>query len=317
MSKLTRNDTARWLEAHDDYLILTHRRPDGDTLGSAAALCRGLRLLGKSAHILENPEITPKYAHLHKDLTVPAALDHHTILCVDVASTAMLPEPFLALLARIALRIDHHTGDQSFTTHELVDPSAAACGDIIYDLLQLLGVTMDASTAEAMYTAVATDTGCFRYANTDPHVHMVAGACAQVLGSLFALNQRLFDTVSLARLRVQGWLIDNAIFLQGGKAVICALPYETEKALGATEDDMESISGFPRSIAGVKIAATLRQEATGAVKLSLRAVPGYDAAAVCTKFGGGGHKGAAGATMNMTMDQAVAAVMAALPTIED
>lgn len=315
MSSLNRRETARWLQEHDNFLILTHRRPDGDTLGSAAFLCRGLRQLGKTADILQNPEITEKYAPLHTALTVSHANAEHTVICVDTASPGMLPDAFQNLLSRIALRIDHHSTATSFTPLELVDPDAAACGDILYDVLTEMGAKLDKDMAEALYTAISTDTGCFRYANTNAHSYLAAAACANAGGDLFRLNQVLFETNSLARLRLQGWLIDNAIFLQGGKAVICALPLAQEKALGLTEDDMENISGFPRSIDGVKIAATLRQEESGRIKLSVRAVPGYDAAAICAKFGGGGHKGAAGASMDMTMDEAVETVKDAFTAI--
>ena len=143
----------------------------------------------------------------------------------------------------------------------------------------------------------------------------MAAACAKVSKRLFAINQELFETNTLGRLRLQGWLVENAIFLQDGKAVICPLPREKELELGLTEDDLENISGFPRTIAGVKMAATLRQEPDGRIKMSVRAVPGCDAAAVCAKFGGGGHKGAAGASMDMTMDEAVEAVKSAIPEI--
>ena len=317
MSSLTRNEAAQWLLAQDHYLILTHRRPDGDTLGSAAVLCRGLRQLGKTAHILENPEITEKYAALHQGLTLPAAESNHTVICVDTASPGMLPEAFRHLQKRIVLRIDHHGTATSFTPLELVDPVASACGDVLYDVLCLMGAKLDKDMAEALYTAVSTDTGCFRYANTNAHSHLVAAACYEAGADLFALNQTLFETNSLARLKLQGWLIDNALFLQDGKVVICALPLATEKALGLTEDDMENISGFPRSIAGVQIAATLRQEETGRIKLSVRAVPSCDAAAICAKFGGGGHKGAAGASIDAPMDEAVKALIAALPKIDN
>ncbi len=317
MTKLTTADTARYLLERDSFLILTHRRPDGDTLGSAAALCRGLRSLGKQAFVLENPEITPKYQFLFEGLTKATPSETDTLIAVDVASLNMLPQSFSALADKIDLRIDHHGTAESFTKCELVDPAAAACGQIIYDILIEMGATIDAPTAKALYTAISTDTGCFRYANTQAHTFSVAAACAASGADLYSLNQLLFETNSLARLRIQGWMVENAQFIAGGKICICALPLEVEKQIGVTEDDMENISGVPRSIEGVKIAATLRQEKdTGKVKLSIRAVPGYDAGAICTKFGGGGHKGAAGASLAMSLEEAVAAVTAAMPVLE-
>lgn len=316
MMKLITADTARYLLERDSFLILTHRRPDGDTLGSAAALCRGLRSLGKQAFVLENPEITPKYQFLFEGLTKTVVEDTDILIAVDVASTNMLPQSFCALADKIDLRIDHHGTAESFTKCELVDPAAAACGQIIYDVLMQMGAALDVPTANALYTAISTDTGCFRYANTQPHTFAVAAACAKISPDLYSLNQLLFETNSLARLRIQGWMVENAKFLADGKICVCALPLEVEKQIGVTEDDMENISGVPRSIEGVKIAATLRQEKdTGKVKLSIRAVPGYDAGAICAKFGGGGHKGAAGASLAMSLKEAVAAVIAAMPQI--
>ncbi len=315
MGILTKAEAARFLQAAERIVILTHRRPDGDTLGSAAYLCRGLRQLGKQAWILPNPEITEKYASLHKDLTKPSVEEGDTIVAVDTASAQMLPDAYQSLLGSIALRIDHHATATSFTEHELVEPEAAACGEIVYDVLTQMGVVLDVPMANALYTAVSTDTGCFRYANTTAHSFCVAAACAAVSPELFRLNQVYFDTNSLARLRLQGWMVENAKFLAGGKIVICALPYALEQELGLTEDDMENISGFPRSIAGVQIAATLRQNPDGLVKLSVRAVPGYDAGAICAQFGGGGHKGAAGANMRLPLEEAVAAVEKAMPKI--
>ncbi|MBO5953622.1 MAG: DHH family phosphoesterase [Oscillospiraceae bacterium] len=316
MSSLTRNETAQWLKDHDHYLILTHRRPDGDTIGSAAVLCRGLRQLGKKAHVLYNGEITQKYAPLHQGLSKKTAAAGDTVICVDVASANMLPDSFRKLQERIELRIDHHGTATPFTPLELVDPQAGACADIIYDILCLLGIKLDQPMAEALYTAVSTDTGCFRYANTNAHSYLVAAACAEAGGDLYAINQAVFETNTLAKLRLQGWMVENTRFLAEGRIAVCALPLAMEQHFGVTEDDMENVSGFPRSIEGVKIAATLRQTGHGQVKMSVRAVPGYDAAAVCALFGGGGHKGAAGATIELSLEEAAAAVAKAMLELE-
>ena len=314
MKKLTRAETAAFLAGNDGYLILTHRRPDGDTLGSAALLCRGLRSLGKTAHILENPEITEKYAPLHQGLTKPAAEAGDILVAVDTASKGMLPAAFSHLADKIALRIDHHAAE-NYTDWELIEPETAACGELVARVLFLMGVHLDKPMANALYIAISTDTGCFRYANTTAETFEVAAHCAYSGADLYAINQALFETRSLGRLRLEGWLIENMLFLQDGQVAICALPKSVEEKLHLTEDDLENISGFPRSIEGVKIAATIREEGENRVKISVRAVPGYDAAAICQKFGGGGHKGAAGASMRCSMDEAIDAIKEAMPRI--
>jgi len=308
MMKMTGSSTARWLLERDNFVILTHRRPDGDTIGSSAALCRGLRQLGKQASILRNPEVTQKYLPLHEGLTVEEAPENAVLLCVDTASASLLPEAFAPLLPKLQLRIDHHGTGEAFAPLEQVEPTASSCGDMIYDLLLCMGVTLDKAIAEALYTAVSTDTGCFRYANTNAHAYRVAAACYEAGGDLHTINQEIFDTNSLARLRLQGWIVDNLRLYANGAIAVCALPLEVERRLQLTEDDLENVSGFPRSVEGVRMAATLRQTEDGKVKISVRAVPGYDAAAVCARFGGGGHKGAAGATVDTSLEEAAQAV---------
>ncbi len=306
---MTRTECAQWLRAHDRYLILSHSRPDGDTVGSAAALCLGLRKAGKQAYVLENEDITEKYADLFRNLTISGAEKDMTVVSVDVAAPHMLPKSARELLPRLELRIDHHFSfEAAFTPLSLVDANAAACGEIIHDILIEMGVALDQAIAEALYTAIATDTGCFRFANTTAHTHEVAADCAKTGLDLYPINQRLFDTNAISKLRLQGWIAENTRFFEGGKFAVCALPRAVEQALGVREDDMENLSGFTRSIAGVRMAATLREGADGRVKLSMRSVPGYDSSAVCEAFGGGGHKGASGATIDLPLDQAAQAV---------
>ena len=299
---MTRNDAAKWLLSHDNYCILTHVRPDGDTMGSASALCVALRQLGKNAHLLHNEGASPFLDRCQLGLTKAWPTERDTLITVDVAAKRMLPESWLCLQDRMELRIDHHSSAESFTPHELVDPAAAACGEIIYDLIVTMGAEMTKEIAWRLYIAISTDTGCFRYANTTANTYRVAAACAETGAELYPITMELFDTTSISELKLQNWMVDHAVFLCGGKAAVCAIPRELEESVSA--EDLEGISGFLRSLEGVVISATIRQTETGC-KLSVRAVPGFDAAAVCKKFGGGGHKGAAGAGMNVTLEEAV------------
>lgn len=312
MKILTRNETADFLSAHDHYIILTHVRPDGDTIGSAAALCLGLRQLGKTAHVLENKGVSQHYLWLHEGLTTQDVADSDCIVSVDVASPNMLPEDFQKYLNRIVLRIDHHGSATSFTDVELVDAHSASCAEVVFDVLSLMGCQMDARIAEAIYVGTSTDTGCFRYANTTAHTFETAAACARSGANIYQLNQDLFETNTLARLRMQGWIVDNMKMLRDGQMCVCAISKATEQAMGVTGDDMDNISSFPRTVSGVRMAATLREADNGDVKLSIRAIPGYDATKVAVRFGGGGHKGAAGATIKMPLAEAALAVEQAM-----
>lgn len=305
MKSLTRAEAAGFLLSHDHFAILTHRRPDGDTVGSAAALCLGLRQLGKHAYVLENPEVTARFSWLLEGLTKPEAGENDTLVCVDVASPGMLPKCFATLADRCALRIDHHGSSTSFTEVELVDPDSASCAEVVCDVLTILGVQMERPLAEAVYVGASTDTGCFRYSNTTAHTFMIASICARAGADIYRLNQELFETNSLGKLRMHAWIMDHMKLLDDGRIAIVAIPRAVEDLLGVTEDDMDNISSYPRTVAGVCIAATLRQTKDGATKISVRAVPGYDAASVCARFGGGGHKGAAGATTDLNLEETV------------
>ena len=299
---MTRNDAAQWLLSHDNFCILTHVRPDGDTLGSASALCVGLRQLGKNAYLLHNDGASPFLDRCQLGLTKQWPDEQDVLITVDVAAKRMLPENWLCLQDRMELRIDHHSSAESFTPNELVDPTAAACGEIIYDLLVAMGCEMTKEIAWRLYIAISTDTGCFRYSNTSANTYRVAAACADTGAELYPITMELFDTTSIPELKLQNWMVDHATFLCGGKAAVCAIPAELEE--NVSKEDLEGISGFLRSLEGVMISATIRQTENGC-KMSVRAVPGFDAAAVCKKFGGGGHKGAAGAGLNVSLEEAV------------
>ena len=316
MKILTRNECADYLLTHDNYTILSHRRPDGDTIGSSAALCLGLRSLGKTAHVLYNEEVSDRFRWLHEGLTKPEVEEGDLIVSTDVASPGMLPKAFAHLLGKIALRIDHHSAATSFTDCELVDGGSASCAELVWDVLELAGVQMDSRLAEAVYVGVSTDTGCFRFSNTNAHTFAVAAKCAQGGARIYDLNQELFETNTLGRLRMQAWIVDHMQMLGDGELALVAIPKAVEEQLGVTEDDMDNISSFPRTVAGVCMAATLRQSKEGDTKISVRAVPGYDATKVTVKFGGGGHKGAAGAAIKMPLEEASKAVAEVMLNLE-
>ena len=308
---LTRSEVADYLERNDHYCILTHRRPDGDTVGSAAGLCRGLRAMDKDAVVLYNPEITPRYEPLMEGLTVKEPREGDLIVAVDVAEDHMLPKAHGYLRNSVDLRIDHHGGNREFTPKSLVDPQSASCAEIIWDILGELDIQMDEKMAEAIYVGTATDTGCFRYANTDVHTFDCAADCAAAGADIFGWNQLLFETHTLEKLRLQGWMAENVKIFSEGKLAVCALPREVEERIGVSEDDMGNLSSFIRSIEGVCMAALLREAEEGC-KLSVRAIPGWDAAAVCAMFGGGGHAGAAGGFIKEPLASAEKTLMDAM-----
>ena len=212
----------------------------------------------------------------------------------------------------IDLRIDHHASGREYTPYELVESDSASCCEIIWELLLEMDVVLDKPISEAIYVGTATDTGCFRFANTTSHTFLTAAACAAAGAKIYQLNQELFETNTLGRLKIQGWIVENMKVFSEGKLAVIAIPKAVEESIGVTEDDMDNISSFPRTVAGVCMAATLRENKDGNIKLSVRAIPGYDATIITGQFGGGGHKGAAGASMKMSLSDAALAVEKAM-----
>lgn len=308
MTTLSRIDCADWLLERDHFVILTHRKPDGDTIGSAAALCLGLRQMGKTAHVLENPEVTELFAPLLAGLTKAQPEEGDLLVAVDVAADNMLPHAFGDLKNCIDLRIDHHGSGREYTPYELVESDSASCAELICEVLTEMDVILDKPIAEAIYVGTATDTGCFRFANTNAHTFDVAADCAAAGADIFDWNRRLFETNSLEKLRLQGWVAEHTKLFAGGKLAVCALPKAVEEELGVDEDDLGNLSSFIRTIEGVCMAALLRQTDGEYTKVSVRAVPGYDAAAICEQFQGGGHAGAAGCSIHLPLEQAAQAM---------
>ena len=303
MKTMTRAEAAEYFRTYNDYTILTHRRPDGDTLGSAAALCLGLRKLGKNAWVLNPTESLDGLGWLLADITKDFADPGDTIVAVDVAAPDMLPRDSAELAVKCRLRIDHHGSATPFGWAELVDADSASCAEIISDILELLEVEPDEDMADALYVGVASDTGCFRYANTNAHAFTVAARCAAAGADVAGLNLELFETNSLAKLRLHAWIAENVKLFGDGQLAIVAIPKAVEERLGVTDAELGNLSSYARSIAGVCLAATLRQGKYGETKISVRAVPGWDAAAVCERFGGGGHPGAGGATSRLSLEE--------------
>jgi len=307
---VTIRDAAGFFQRGDGFCILTHRAPDGDTAGCAAALCRGLRALGKRAFVVENPQLTPRYAPLLEGLTAPAG--DGTPVSVDLASEGLLPDNMRAFAGRIQLAIDHHGSNTRFAAKSLIDSGAAACGEIVYALLRELGAPLDVPTAKALYTAIATDTGCFRFSNTTAGTLRVAADLYGAGIDAAALNRALFGVKSLRRLRLEARLTESMTMLADGRAAVCRLPLALCAELGLTEDDLDSIAGFPRSVEGVEVGITLREKAGGQIKISIRSGPSLNASRVCARLGGGGHPAAAGAVFSGSFGEALEALRDAL-----
>ena len=312
MQTMTLSEAVDFLSCKDQFVIFTHRRPDGDTTGCAIALCLGLQSLGKKAIIWENPQFTPRYESYLQGLLGTNLTAQSTLISVDVASAQLLPLNFTGSPSQIDLAIDHHGSNSGFAKQNLVMPHQAACGEIVFELLTLLKASISSQMAEALYIAVSTDTGCFQYANTTSNTLRVAASLKDLGADTYRINKLFFDTKPYKRLQLEARMTQAMEFFAGGSVGLCLLPKAWEEELHLQEDDLDSISGFARSVEGVEIGIVIREVEHGDGKISMRTSPMYNASRLCSQLGGGGHAGAAGATVTGGLEKARAAVLQVL-----
>ena len=306
---LSARGAAGYLEALDNVLLLTHVRPDGDTIGSAAALCRALRDCGQTAYLLPNPEITATYAPYAAPYWAPEGWQAEHIVSVDIADASLLPENAQSYRDRIELAIDHHPSQTFFARNTCLEADSAACGEIVYEIIQHL-TALTADIALPLYVAVSTDCGGFQYGNTTARTHRIAAALMDVV-DVAAVNKALFRTKSRVRLAMESRMVADMKLFDHQRVVVMEIPLSLRQEMQATDADIEELSALPALVEGTDCGVTLRELRPGTVKVSVRTGPRVDTCALCRILGGGGHHAASGATVEGTLDEARMAVLAA------
>ena len=298
------SEVAAWLKSHDNYLILTHLRPDGDTLGCAGALAQGLRDSGKTAYVLFNPESTPRYSRFVDEYYAPEEYKHEFVITVDTASLDVFPKNGGGYAGAISLSIDHHPSNTLYAEYTYLEEKTASCGEIIYDLLMEMNGSVSAKIADKLYVALSTDTGCFAFGNTTGDTLRVASLLVEAGADHRTLNKQLFRTRTQGRLRMEGMIFSGLEFFFDGFVAISCISREMIEAADADEDDMDDIAALPGSIEGVCVGIIIRElSSTHDCKISVRTKAPYDAQKICAHFGGGGHKLAAGSMIEKTVSE--------------
>ena len=312
-------DAARRLRRMEHVLILTHVRPDGDTVGWAAALCLALRKLGKTAYLLPNPGVTENTAPFVTPYEAPVDFQPEYVVSVDIAALQLLPENAKMYAGQIELAIDHHPSFEAFGQQNIVRPEAAACGELVYDIIRHL-TAMDAEIALPLYVAVSTDTGGFQFANTTAYTHIVAAALMETGIDYQSVNKRFFRTKTRKRLALEADMLTHIEYFDRDRVAFLSVPLSLMARLQATESDAEELSSLGAQIQGVDCAVTFRELGEGEWKLSVRTGDRVNATEVCRAMGGGGHARAAGCTVRAGLPevkrQCLAAIAANVPDFE-
>lgn len=291
-----------------NFLITSHRNPDGDAIGSSLALQGILRKMGKTAKVVVRDPFGKPLQNIPRSEEVlisdslppdyPGAYDAmFTMECPDHERTGfkVLPGP--------VINIDHHSGNTMYGQVNYVDLEAPAVGEMVLQINRHLGVPLDRDIAIAAYVSLATDTGFFRYTNTNMRAFNAARQLVEAGVEPGQVSLWINESQSPGSIKLLGFCLTTLRVSKDGKIATMELPRRFLRDAGASSEDSEGIVNYGRSIDGVLVSALFKETDNG-VRVSMRAKPGVDVFSVAKMFGGGGHKAASGCTIPLPMDQA-------------
>jgi phosphoesterase RecJ-like protein len=302
------------LREHDRFLVVTHENPDGDALGSLLAATLALRHLGKDA-VMYLPGATPlpgEYAFMPLDDLVreaPADAAERVLFAVDCAKAERIGDDGVVSRAPLVLDVDHHHDNTRFGDLNLIIADASSTGEVLRDLFEELGVELTPELAEPLYIALVTDTGRFQYANTTPKALRLAAELVEAGANIHAVFQQVYESVDFAKLKLLARALDRAEVLEGGRLVVSHLVRIDFAEVGAAEPYSEGIIDYLRAVEGAELAVLVREQPSDAPhthKGSLRSsIDELDVSAIARRFGGGGHRQAAGFSTDLPLEEIV------------
>ena len=292
--------TAELLLANDDFAVICHASPDGDTLGGAYALCGALQRIGKRAKVILPEKASSRFNYLLSGIE-EQDFSEKFVVTVDAADSALLGE-YEEKYKNPDLCIDHHVSNTGYAKKLLLDSDAAAACEVVFKLIKLLGENaMSADIAACLYTGISTDTGCFKFSNTSADSHRLTAELMEYGFDCASLNYLLFEMRTKERIALECIALESIEMHFDGRCAVISLSSE---AIGAADDeDMNAISALSRQIEGVEVGVTLKQKEENVWKASVRTKSYMNAQVICANFGGGGHQRAAGCKMKYPLDE--------------
>ncbi len=292
MNEISIKECADLLKDNDDFLILCHKSPDGDTLGSAFALCLALSKMKKRVKLAKPSLTSEKLQHLIYN-TQQDDFKEKFIVAVDIADNKMLDKGYESYADKVDLCIDHHVSNSRYADKLLLNDKASATCEIIFELLNAMNIDIDKFIADALYTGICTDTGCFKYSNVSPRTLNIVAKLIELGANHAKINEKMFDTKTYARLKLELAVSQNMQSFFDGKCMFSYIDKQIIEKAQAKEDDIDGLSSIPRQIEGSLIGVFLREK-DDCYKASVRTSGEVDASKICKKLGGGGHICAAG-----------------------
>lgn len=301
---------AQRLMTADNILILCHKNPDGDTIGCGSALYCALKALDKNVAVLCSDAIPNRYAFTNAHM-FKGEFEPQTVVAVDVASVQLFGENngMTQFSRHVDLCIDHHASNSGYAYETLLDPGAAAACEFLLDVIVDMGVTITPQIANCLYTGIATDTGCFKFASTTPRTHMAAARLMEAGADVEKLNARLFESRSHARITAERMAMESLEYYFNDLCAVICLTWDQIESSGVAGAELEDLTSLPRSIEGVEVGLTYRQQRDGSFRISVRTSGSIDACNIARRLGGGGHTRAAGCEISGNLDNAKHAVL--------
>ena len=303
----TLNAIGNIIKNNNCFVLIPHKNPDGDCMGSVVALARAIKAMNKSVKIALVGNFVPKRLDYlwDKSFLINEIPSDYVCITVDVAATYMIDNLKEDIFdrAKISCCIDHHGTNAGFADYNYVDATASATGEIIYELVYAeLGIKQDNLIDECLYSAIASDTGSFQYSNTTAKTHIIASKLVENVDSP-KIMRNLFEKKQIESLMFMNDIIQNMEFYYNGRLCLVVIDENMLKKHNMVFSDADEYSSLPRSIDGVEVGAILKVYAEGEVKVSLRSNEYVDVATLAKELGGGGHLRASGVTLNGTTDE--------------
>ncbi|ADL51534.1 DHH family phosphoesterase [Clostridium cellulovorans] len=310
------NQILKKIKESKKIAVSFHTSPDGDSIGSSLGLLLGLRTLDKEVYILSKEQAPDNLKFLPNAEEVgfnPTILEGTDILIVlDCGNVARInSDTSIENNDIIKINIDHHASNGLYGDFNYVDTNASAVSEIIYQMLQLLSVKITKEMATCLYVSLLTDTSSFRHSNTTALTHTIAGDLINVGINFSQIHSLVFDNKSLSETKVLARVLENMYLVCDDKIVVLKVTKELLSALGAEEKDASDLISYGLKLKGVEVALLLKESDKG-IKISLRAKNDVDVRHVAEAFGGGGHKKAAGALMEGTIERCEKQIIALL-----
>lgn len=308
MKNNTFEEIAAALSLGKKILLFPHVNPDGDTLGSCAALCRALRNTGRECWVLTEGPIPENLRFLDQgccteDPDILGAPDLAAAIdCSDMERLGHRGKRFLS--AEVTACIDHHRTTDSFCDLNYIDSTAAATGELVFELLQVCGIPIDREMGEALFAAIVTDTGRFQYSNTSRRTHEIAAALYDAGIDAGRVCTQIYESMRMEQLMIRNKALNTLSTVAGGRAVIAYVTQDMLAETGAAMDETDGVVETLRSIRGVEAAAFLKEAEDGSIKVSMRSKEALDVAEIAVRLGGGGHVRAAGCTLSCSLSEA-------------